>query len=380
MRKFALFLIFLAPAAFGQSLNEINYSYLYNPSQSCQLVMQPVRVADHWTVLYRLVPRDTTVTLSDFTIQWELRNSLADKEGTPVVAAKQTGPSGEVTVPVVQTVQLLVARVTNQLAKEATLYYEVLDPKYPVNVYLTSQSAPVVQPYVYGQLPYALEGGQSNIVSYYRDNFPAAIPAFSESAGRVAPLLKVDSVFNVSSKQDIQFTAEGLYLVQQDTSLAQGLAFRVQNDYPRYTKLSSLAGPFIYVCTKQEFERLKAANSDKKAFDKVILSITGDTERAKKFMRSYFRRVELANQYFSSYKEGWKTDRGMIYIVFGLPDNVYKFSDREVWTYKNSSYKVSFNFARSPTLFDPRNYVLIRERKFEQTWYEVIDLWRNARF
>jgi hypothetical protein len=97
-------------------------------------------------------------------------------------------------------------------------------------------------------------------------------------------------------------------------------------------------------------------------------------------MRSYFKRVELANQFFTSYKEGWKTDRGMIYIVFGLPDEVFKFNDREVWTYNADEYKATFNFSKSSSVFDPDNYVLIREKKYQQTWYEVIDLWRNARF
>jgi hypothetical protein len=44
------------------------------------------------------------------------------------------------------------------------------------------------------------------------------------------------------------------------------------------------------------------------------------------------------------------------------------------------SLKVTFNFVKSSTLFDPDNYVLIREKKFQETWYEKVDLWRNARF
>jgi GWxTD domain-containing protein len=135
----------------------------------------------------------------------------------------------------------------------------------------------------------------------------------------------------------------------------------------------------IYVCTKQEFDRVKLAKGDKKAFDKVILSITGDVGRAKTFLRSYFKRVESANQLFTSYKEGWKTDRGMIYIIFGMPDEVYAFTDREVWTYKKQ-FDISFNFTKSSTIFDPDNYVLIRDKKYTEKWYEVIDLWRNARF
>ena len=172
----------------------------------------------------------------------------------------------------------------------------------------------------------------------------------------------------------------GLYLIQKDTTSTEGFAFRVEEDYPRLAKIESLADPLIYVCTKQEFDRIKLAKGDKKAFDRVILSITGDTERAKNFMRTYFRRVELANEFFTSYKEGWKTDRGMIYIIFGLPDQVFRFTDREVWTYKNNMYKITFDFVKSSTLFDPENFVLVRDKKFQETWYEVIDLWRNARF
>src|SRR5690606_12532002 len=111
-----------------------------------------------------------------------------------------------------------------------------------------------------------------------------------------------------------------------------------------------------------------------------ILSITQDTERARILMRNYFRRVELANRYFSSYKEGWKTDRGMVFIIFGLPDEVYLFDDREVWEYKNNRLSESFVFVRSGSIFDPGNKVLIRQRKKESSWYEGVDLWRNARF
>jgi len=222
--------------------------------------------------------------------------------------------------------------------------------------------------------------GDSKVISYYEDDFPAAVPAFSEGMARVARSMKVDSTFNILVNQEISLSKPGLYLVQKDTSSIEGLAFRAQDDYPRLAKVESLADPLIYICTKQEFEKVKAAKGDKKAFDRVILNITGNTERAKNLMRNYFKRVEWANSFFTSYKEGWKTDRGMIYILFGLPEEVYKFSDREVWNYKSPSLKVTFNFVKSSTLFDPENYVLIREKKFQETWYEKVDLWRNARF
>src|SRR5690606_32390694 len=175
------------------------------------------------------------------------------------------------------------------------------------------------------------------IVSLYTDEFPVAAPPFSEALARVSPVIRPDSVFRITSGQTQRFSIPGLYLIQGDTTLGKGVAFRVYDDYPKYTRLENLVDPLTYVCTRQEIERLKNSRGDKRQFDRTILNITGNSERAKNFMRSYFRRVEEANELFASYKEGWKTDRGMVYIILGRPAEVYRFEDREVWNY-NAGY------------------------------------------
>jgi GWxTD domain-containing protein len=379
MKRLVLLFVIVSSVACAQPLRDINYRYLYDPDQPILLEIKPVRAGATWEIFYKLQKRDTVTT--GLSAEWSIRNTLGDKEGTVISSVTGNAEAGKVTLPVSASVQVLVAKIISSGTNKAWYFYKILDPKYPVNGWLSAAGEAVAAQYIKGGHVYTLHGaGQTKVIAYYRDTFPAAVPAFSEALGRVSPALKVDSTFNITGEEGVTFSQQGLYLVQTDTTSAEGYAFRVQNDYPRLTKLESLADPFIYVCTRQEFDRLKVARGDKKAFDKVILSITGDAERAKKFMRSYFRRVELSNQFFTSYKEGWKTDRGMIYIIFGVPDEVYKFNDREVWNYKNSSFKASFEFVKSPTLFDPDNLVLVRERKFQETWYEVIDLWRNARF
>ena len=300
-------------------------------------------------------------------------------------AVKKTATSktieGEVSIPLSASPQVLSLRVLNNSVKRAWMLYRILEPNYPVNAYLTTTGKFVPSNYVKINTGVALAGeGDNKVISHHEDDFPAAVPAFSEGMAKVARSMNVDSTFSIPVNQEVSFSKSGLYLVQKDTSAVEGFAFRVQDDYPRLAKVESLADPLIYICTKQEFDKVKAAKGDKKAFDRVILSVTGNTERAKNLMRNYFKRVEWANYYFTSYKEGWKTDRGMIYILFGLPEEVFKFSDREVWNYKSPALKVSFNFVKSSTLFDPDNFVLIREKKFQETWYEKVDLWRNARF
>jgi GWxTD domain-containing protein len=386
--RYLIFLLFLAyiPAN-AQALRDINYRFLYNPAEPVHFQFEPVRMGDTWTVYYSFQVRDTTVKKEDFVLQFDVRSTLGEKEGKSVSldsVTKINTPQrtyGQVQLPVSASVKFLTVKLLNNVLQRAWLFYVALEPNYPVREHLLAGEAPVLTPYITKNTTVSLQGTASeSIVSYYNDNFPAATPGFSESLGRVSKGMSIDSTFKVTKGQPLNLGQKGLYLVQPDTSVAEGLAFRVEEDYPRLARIENLADPLIYICTKQEFEKIKQAKGEKKAFDRIILSITGDAERAKTFMRSYFRRVELANHYFTSYKEGWKTDRGMIYIIFGLPDEVFRLGDRELWNYKSTSIKVNFEFTKSSTVFDPDNYVLIRQKKYQNTWYEVIDLWRNARF
>ena len=41
-------------------------------------------------------------------------------------------------------------------------------------------------------------------------------------------------------------------------------------------------------------------------------------------MNEYYRRVSFANNQFQTWQKGWKTSMGMIFILFGPPDNIEK--------------------------------------------------------
>jgi len=68
---------------------------------------------------------------------------------------------------------------------------------------------------------------------------------------------------------------------------------------------------------------------------------TPNTERNEAF-DEYYTRIQYANKNFKSYTEGWLTDMGMVYIVFGQPDYIDKsdtYSTRTLyvkWTYLNN--------------------------------------------
>lgn len=381
-----LFLCSVALTSYTQPLRDINYEYLYNPDAPFIFELKPVRGQEFYTLLYSFQVKDTVGLRDQYTLEWEGRTLLSDQEGTSLVLQEESrtrnpwGFSGRGKVSRTQAPQYIVARVIHKGLNRAWLFYTTLTPEFPVNDFLVrDDGSPVVASSIHPRETVRIASGTGPwIVSYYDDDFPAAAPAFSEAQARVSPVIRADSVYHVSGDGSVNFPRRGLYLLQKDTLTVEGFAIRAEDDYPQYTRLPNLAGPLIYISTRQEYERLSASKGNKRVFDRVILSITSDPDRARNLMRMYFRRVELANRYFTSYKEGWKTDRGMIYIIFGKPDQVFRFNDREVWNYE--LVKIRFNFTRSSSLFDPDNYVLLRESRFEGTWYEVIDLWRNARF
>ena len=47
-------------------------------------------------------------------------------------------------------------------------------------------------------------------------------------------------------------------------------------------------------------------------------------ERAKELIKNYYGRLQHANLFFTSYLEGWKTDRGMIFMIFGERTNAVR--------------------------------------------------------
>ena len=97
-----------------------------------------------------------------------------------------------------------------------------------------------------------------------------------------------------------------------------------------------------YITDKDLIDEMKKAPPDKKR--QMFLDFwkkkdpTPNTER-NELMEEYYGRVEYANKHFTHYVDGWKTDMGMVYIIFGPPSNIERHpfdidsKPYEVWTY-----------------------------------------------
>jgi GWxTD domain-containing protein len=65
-------------------------------------------------------------------------------------------------------------------------------------------------------------------------------------------------------------------------------------------------------------------------------------------MEEYYAKVEYANKHFAHYIDGWRTDMGMVYIIFGAPNNVdrhpfdHDSKPYEVWSYYDLNHQFVF--------------------------------------
>ena len=94
----------------------------------------------------------------------------------------------------------------------------------------------------------------------------------------------------------------------------------------------------------------------------------------------HFKRVEYANLTFrNGKKEGWRSDRGRVYIVYGAPDEIERHANEidtkpyEIWQYHSLQGGVEFIFGDRTGFSD---YVLLhsthRSELHDENWQRQI--------
>ncbi len=218
-------------------------------------------------------------------------------------------------------------------------------------------------------------------VKWYSQNFDIAIPPFA-IVNNILPAFKEDTVFVVNSTDPIIFTKPGMYLIQTDTIQKEGLPiYCFRKNFPTMKTPSEMLEPLQYLTNKKEFQQYKSYQNKKLAIDEFWLKAGGNIARGKELIKAFYNRVRLANIYFSSFKEGWKTDRGMIYIIFGKPRYVFKSPDVEKWVYGDlqSQGNLSFVFERVVNPFSRKCFMLKRLDYYKTAWYQAVSTWRAGR-
>ena len=218
---------------------------------------------------------------------------------------------------------------------------------------------------------------------YYNREFPLAAPPFGFDT-RQGFNYQSDSAFQVdlSDTNGLIFPKEGFYHLQIDTTVKEGFTiYRYGTTFPNVTTPTQMLESVRYLTSKREYEEMKSNPAIRNAIDAFWIDRGGNPEKTRVLIRKYYTRVQEANSLFTSFIEGWKTDRGMIYIVFGSPNTVYRNSSTETWIYgtPNSTLALNFMFTRVNNPFSDNDLVLSRSPIYESNWYRAVESWRQGR-
>ncbi|MHB1688021.1 MAG: GWxTD domain-containing protein [Ignavibacteriaceae bacterium] len=230
------------------------------------------------------------------------------------------------------------------------------------------------------------EGGKNKIVpnvsgnvATLQDGLPIFYELYSESPQKVNINYEVldkkqKIIFQESQAKNIDSGKTQIFYTIKDSSFSLGLYnLRVIIKNTQDQKLVSIQRPFfshwvglptslvdldkaidqlIYIASSSQIDYINAGKTKEEKMKRYLAfwksqNPTPNTEDNPVF-DEYYRRVAYANAHFSQYYEGWKTDRGMVFILLGAPNNVERHpfdidsKPYEVWEYYNLNVSLVF--------------------------------------
>lgn len=107
--------------------------------------------------------------------------------------------------------------------------------------------------------------------------------------------------------------------------------------------LDKAIAQMVYIATSSELDEIQSAPTQEEKIKRYLdfwkKKDPDPRSEDNPVFNEYYRRVAFSNENFSHYIEGWRTDRGMVYIILGAPNNInrhpfeYDSKPYEVWEY-----------------------------------------------
>jgi GWxTD domain-containing protein len=377
-----------------------NVAHYYNPKAEVQLQHQIARGKHNATIYFKLSFINSHIS-DNYQIWFELHPDYQNFK--PVFVEKLTQEKHltdqdmfqhyyyKLEIPLELGYNLGILRVKNTLTNQDYLFDIQLSSRsaFPFTdliIMEETRDIPIFNRFISAEKNFRIfsvyDTTQALYFYHYTHHFHAADPPMGNLVKKIDKEMKIDSSFAVKHNQKLRLNHLGLYFVQKDTNSAEGISFRITDPhYPRYVKAEDLLSPLLYISTASERKKILEATDHKKELDRYWLGVTNSPEKAKKIIRNYYKQVELANTFFSNYKEGWKTDKGIVFLILGPPDEVYISEEKEEWIYNKKEHlsKIRFTFVRVKNIFSHQHYELVRQGSYEKIWFKIIDLWRKGR-
>jgi GWxTD domain-containing protein len=195
--------------------------------------------------------------------------------------------------------------------------------------------------------------------------------------------LKIDTIMDWNYRSDAYFKLEnrGVYHFSTDQKLKGGIRLLVSSQYfPEMRTAEEYLLPLKYLTANREYRDLLSNENPKQALDSFWLTANSTLDRAKELIRIYYSRAAYANRFFTSSTEGWESDRGMIYLIFGPPRTVLVAPLEERWIYGDTGLpSLDFTFYKVEVPGFGSDFILHKQEIYKSSWYQAVDSWRNGR-
>lgn len=246
---------------------------------------------------------------------------------------------------------------------------------------------PMIVDYVKRGDAYRLVHRDSSIkvawVKFFHPNLKPARPPMSGGMP-TKRTVRADTIYKISFEngisEELHFSQQGYYHIMLDSVAQTGFTvYQFTSQYPYINSPMQMVMPLRYISTQTEFKEIINNKDQKIAVENFWIEISGNKERARRMIGLYYNRVQQANMLFYSDREGWMTDRGMIFIVFGPPDVVYHDDMMETWLYgyQKNHKSLTFDFYKTENPFTNFDYLLNRTPIFNSPWNNSLEIWRR---
>lgn len=367
------FVIGVCITSHSRDLTTVDFSYLYRTNSPLEVSYVLTKKNDSETSVFLTIDQRIR---GQFDLSFFTQSSFNDpseryilKYNSDTISLRDNHFDGEYTLPTSEIEELLVVVLSRN---EVDYYFPMTSNLEKIPSFLAFDEAPLTTPYL-SKVPKFVRADR--LYAYaYSTSFNAADPPFGIMQA-LSPSMDVDSLFLLS--EGLNFQDWNFYFIQEDTNSSIGFGFFKTPDYfPRLKTIEELVEPMEYICSSKEYNTIVQSENIRSAFEQFWIKNVGDQQLAKKNIGRYYKRVTLANKLFSNYKPGWKTDQGMIIVVYGVPESVQRDDRKEVWTYQNG---LIFEFVKISTLFAPQLYTLLRKPDYKDQWTQRIKTLRRGR-
>ena len=386
---------------FSQSrMSSADVSFLYNQDHEFLIDHRLAQDGNRVKVYLRFILNSGVVKISDYEIQYDIRNSYIDEkhvnasirlDSATLIATgfREFIYLFEFEKTVDQS--LIVIEVNNVLRNRKFLIDIPIEKNkttknQPFLIFEAQRNVPYFSRFINLDQSVRLVNVFGNNGKYQiqgvLNNQSVAIPTFDDSKIKTPAKIEIDTLYSPVENEIIKFSTPGYYVINNATEPSNGLGVLVTDPlYPYFGQFEKMIEPLIFICTNDEFRTMKTASDSRMGFEDFITSrISNGGRVAQDFVKYYYGRVRKSAHLFTSNKDGWKTDRGMVYQIYGNPLQVFRNEEQELWVFAApNGGRIRFNFEIISEENNLLKYSLIRESKYKESWMDAVTSWRSGK-